>query len=268
MRAWIAILAGALFCVELVRPLRARRREDRSRHTARNLAVAGVAAATVQILEQPVVMPLARLTERRRWGLLSRLRWPRPIKVALMLIALDYTLYVWHVLVHRVPWLWRFHAVHHVDLDLDASTAIRFHFGELILSVPWRAAQVCLIGVDPRTLTLWQSLTLMSVLFHHSNVRLPRQLERALALVLVTPRMHGIHHSSDPTDTNANWSSGLSLWDRLHGTLHLEAAQDGSRIGVTGFDDPIDVALPRILVQPFRKLPLQLDTERRTLNAE
>src|SRR5688572_3209445 len=123
-------------------------------------------------------MPLARSVERRGWGLLYAIRMPGWLRSMLALAALDYTLYLWHVLVHRTPALWRFHAVHHVDRDLDASTAVRFHFGELAASVPWRAAQVVLIGVDARTLQAWQTLTLLSVLFHHSNVRLPERLER------------------------------------------------------------------------------------------
>ena len=108
---------------------------------------------------------------------------------------MDYTLYVWHILTHRVPLLWRFHAVHHVDLDLDASTALRFHFGELAVSVPYRAAQIALLGVDAEALSYWQMFLSLSVLFHHSNVRLPREFESVLSWFVVTPRMHGIHHS-------------------------------------------------------------------------
>lgn len=248
-------VAVALTCLEVLRPLRGGRREPKLRRVSRNLAVAGMAAATVQLLEQPAVLPLARVVEARRWGLLHIVRLPRWLEVVIGLAALDYTLYLWHVAVHRSPVLWRFHAVHHVDLDLDASTAVRFHFGELIASVPWRAAQVVVIGVAPRTLTLWQSLTLLSVLFHHSNVRLPLRVERALSYLLVTPRMHGLHHSSDPAEMNSNWSSGLSVWDRLHGTLQLAAPQCDSRIGVAGYEDPRDITLPAIVVQPFVQQP-------------
>jgi len=244
--------AAVLTIVEVIKPLRARQHEPKSRRARRNLAVAGLAATAVQLIEQPVVMPLARLAERRRWGLVHALGLPPWLATMVALVALDYTLYLWHVLVHRSPVLWRFHAVHHADLDLDASTAVRFHFGELALSVPWRAAQIALIGVGPRTLALWQSATLLSVLFHHSNIRLPRAAERLLGYFLVTPSMHGIHHSMDDADMNANWSSGLSVWDRMHGTLRTDVPQDQIRIGVAGHDDPHDVTLPDILVEPFR----------------
>jgi sterol desaturase/sphingolipid hydroxylase (fatty acid hydroxylase superfamily) len=123
------------------------------------------------------------------------------------------------VLTHRVPLLWRFHLVHHVDLDLDASTALRFHFGELLFSVPWRAAQVIVIGVSPTSYLVWQGLVFFSILFHHSNVALPIKLERWVVRFVVTPRMHGIHHSVVRGETDANWSSGLALWDWLHGTF-------------------------------------------------
>jgi sterol desaturase/sphingolipid hydroxylase (fatty acid hydroxylase superfamily) len=244
-------VAAALTLFEVLRPLRRRQREPKVRHTTRNLAVAGLAAVTVQLLEQPIVMPLARVVERRRWGLLNATRLPWWLRSMVALAALDYTLYLWHVLVHRTPALWRFHAVHHVDLDLDASTAVRFHFGELIASVPWRAGQVALIGVGPRTLQHWQTLTLLSILFHHSNVRLPLRVERILGLFLVTPRMHGIHHSRIESEMDSNWSSGLSVWDRLHGTLRLDVPQERIEIGVAGHDTERNVGFAQILAQPF-----------------
>lgn len=254
-----ALLRGGLFgaaavlvTLELLRPLRRRRHEPKLRRMERNAVIGGIAAVTVQLLEQPLVLPLARAVERRRWGLLAALPLPPAMATLAALVALDYTLYLWHVLVHRVPLLWRFHAVHHADLDLDASTAIRFHFGELAVSVPWRAAQVAIIGVTPHALTLWQTLTLFSVMFHHSNVRLPAALERLVGLLLVTPRMHGIHHSQREDEANSNWSSGLSLWDRLHGTLRLDVPQDRITIGVVGYDEPSEVTVSRMLTAPFR----------------
>lgn len=244
-------MAVALVCAELVRPLRRRQREPKLRRMERNAVVGGISAATVQLCEQPIVLPLAQLVERRRWGLLARLPLPTTVKRVVALLALDYTLYLWHIVVHRVPWLWRFHRVHHADLDLDASTAIRFHFGELIASVPWRAAQVLVIGVDARTLQTWQTLTLMSVLFHHSNARLPERVEHVLGYLLVTPRMHGIHHSRAVDEMDSNWSSGLSIWDRLHRTLRLDVPQDTIDIGVPSVDALENVTLKRLLAAPF-----------------
>ena len=154
-----------------------------------------------------------------------------------------------------MPALWRFHLVHHVDLDLDLPTGVRFHAGELALSIPWRSAQIAIIGVTPRALILWQSLTLASVLFHHSNSRLPPDVERALAWFFVTPRMHAIHHSTERHERDSNYSSGLSVWDRLHGTLRDDRAETDVRIGIDGYDTPADVALLRILPLPFESRP-------------
>jgi sterol desaturase/sphingolipid hydroxylase (fatty acid hydroxylase superfamily) len=265
LRGTLAGLAAALICVEIVRPLRSRRREPKVKRMQRNAAIGALGALAVQLCEQPIVLPLARYAARRRWGLLARVTLPAPLRTALALAALDYTLYLWHILVHRVPALWRFHRVHHADLDLDASTAIRFHFGELLASIPWRTAQVVVIGVTARQLTLWQTLTLMSVLFHHSNVRLPRRAERLIGAVLVTPHMHGIHHSRVPSEMGSNWSSGLSLWDRLHGTLRLDVPQQQLDIGVEGLDTAEAVALPRLLVAPFAS-PTEAAAEKRGLN--
>jgi sterol desaturase/sphingolipid hydroxylase (fatty acid hydroxylase superfamily) len=247
----IAAVALLLWWAERKRPLR-RTVEHPAVHCTRNLSIAALAAATVQLAENPIVEPIARIVEARRWGLVPRLRGPAWLRTAAALLVLDYTLYVWHVLVHRVPALWRFHAVHHVDRDLDASTALRFHFGELTISVPWRALQVAVIGVSPAQLRLWQRMVLVSILFHHSNLRLPRRLERVLGWLVMTPRLHGIHHSDVEAVRDANWSSGLTIWDWLHGTLRNDLPQEAITIGVEGCARPRDLTLRRILALPFR----------------
>ncbi len=257
LAGWLSapLIFGAfavLFWLEKRRPLR-REVEPGPNRPGRNLAIAALGAAALQITERPVTEMLTRLVERRGWGLLKRVSLPRPFEIGLALILLDYTLYIWHVLTHRVPILWRYHLVHHIDLDLDTSTALRFHFGELILSVPWRAAQILLIGVSPAALSLWQTALLLSIIFHHSNVRMPINLERTLSRLFVTPRMHGIHHSVIEEETNSNWSSGLAIWDRLHGTLKLNVAQDEITIGVPGYRGSDEVKLSKVLALPFRE---------------
>ncbi|HEX2253937.1 MAG TPA: sterol desaturase family protein [Thermoanaerobaculia bacterium] len=252
---WVTALATGttflgLLWLERRRPLR-RERESKGVRTARNLAVAGLSAATVQLAEAPVALPLARWTARRRYGLVQRLPLPAWARTALAVLLLDYTLYLWHVATHQVPFLWRFHKPHHADLDLDASTALRFHFGEMALSVPWRAAQVLLVGAGPRALTLWQTLVLVEILFHHSNVELSEPVDRRLSWLLVTPRMHGIHHSAVPEESDSNWSNLLTLWDRLHGTFRQDVPQEALRLGVPDHQDPAEVTLPRVLEMPF-----------------
>jgi sterol desaturase/sphingolipid hydroxylase (fatty acid hydroxylase superfamily) len=244
--------ALAIWLLERRRPLR-QRVESPRRRQLRNAVIGAAGALTVSLIEQPIVAPLAARVARNGWGLVPRLRLPRAVETLVALALLDYTLYLWHVIVHRVPWLWRFHRVHHVDLDLDASTAIRFHFGELAISTPWRAAQVLLIGVRPEVLQRWQQLTLLSVIFHHSNLRLPGRIEWLLACAVVTPRLHGIHHSNRGEEMDSNWSSGLTIWDRLHGTLRTDVREEALTMGVEGVRDPDQVTLPRVLAMPFAR---------------
>ena len=209
----------------------------------------------VVLAERPLVMPLALWVERQNWGFVYQFGLPPWFEIAAALVLMDYAFYVWHVLMHRVPFLWRMHLVHHVDLDLDASTALRFHFTEMLASIPWRAGQVVLIGLTPFSFSVWQCVFILSILFHHSNIELPICWERWLNKVIVTPRMHGIHHSIVERETNSNWSSGLTIWDWLHGTLRLNVPQAEVTIGVPAFQEQKAVTLPRILALPFEHQP-------------
>jgi sterol desaturase/sphingolipid hydroxylase (fatty acid hydroxylase superfamily) len=250
-----AVIAGGFLLflwVETRHPLRVER-ESKLRRVGRNLATAGVGLATVELLQIPILIPISRWTMTRGIGLLNQLEMAGWIRVAVSFVLLDYTLWFWHWINHRVPFFWRFHAVHHVDRDLDASTALRFHFGELGLSVGFRALQIMAIGADPLSVAIWQMLLFVSVLFHHSNTRLPLALERVLVRIVVTPRMHGIHHSDYENETNTNWSSLLSVWDYLHGTIRLDVPQKSVSIGLPAFDDPKKVTLGKILAMPFRR---------------
>lgn len=260
---------GVLVWLENRRPLRSPV-ESKMIRSGRNLAVAGLAAAALQLAEQPIVAPLTKLVERKKIGLLKIVRLPKFLETMFAVALLDYTLYVWHVLTHKLPFLWRFHLVHHVDLDLDASTAVRFHCGELLISVAWRSAQILMIGVSPTSFAAWQMFLFPSILFHHSNVRLPLALEKKLNRFVVTPRLHGIHHSAVQCETDSNWSSGLTVWDYLHGTLKTDVPQNEIIIGVPAYQNPSDVTLPKILSLPFEKqkndwqLPEARKTERLT----
>ena len=261
---WVAfgMAVGALFVLERLRPLRPQKEPGPSR-IGRNLIIGLLGAATTAAGELPVVAPAQRLAERRSLGLLQSMplrRLPRVFRFVLGFLLLDYTLYLWHWLNHRVPGLWRFHAVHHLDLDLDSTTGLRFHFGELALAAGFRAAQVLLIGVDRGTLRAWQQMLLPSVVFHHSNLELPIEVEQAMQTVFVTPRMHAIHHSTNGDETNTNYSSLLSWWDRMHGSLRVDVPQASITIGVDGCLQPEDVTLERSLTLPLRSTHVPVRT--------
>jgi sterol desaturase/sphingolipid hydroxylase (fatty acid hydroxylase superfamily) len=194
---------------------------------------------------------LTKLVERKNVGLLKIFRLPKFPETALAVILLDYTLYLWHVLTHKAPFLWRFHKIHHADSDLNASTAIRFHFAEMAISVVFRAGQILIIGVSPKALEIWQTLLFVSIFFHHSNVRLPKAFEEKLELFVVTPRLHGIHHSIEESERDSNWSSGLTAWDFLHKTFRRDVSQNEITIGVKEFDTLEKLSLERILFEPF-----------------
>lgn len=255
---WLgALTVGAAFCLllwgESKRPLRRSAPEPKLRRNVRNLAIAGIAGITLQLAEAPVTPYLTRLVERRRWGLVKRLPLPLWADVTLAVVLLDYTFYLWHALNHKVPFLWRFHQPHHVDLGLDTSTALRFHFGELSISVGWRASQILLIGVSPFALSVWQLLMLVEIMFHHSNLKLPIRTERVLSKLIVTPRLHGIHHSIIKQEQESNWSSGLTVWDYLHGTLRENIPQSELTMGVPAYLDPTDTDFADVVVMPFHE---------------
>lgn len=247
----VAVVLVAMAALETARPLR-RRLESRVRRTVRNLTTGALALAVVTLLQAPILTPLVRWQELHGVGLLNLVRWPAALETVLAALLLDYTLWHWHRINHVVPFFWRFHLVHHVDRDMDASTALRFHFGEQALSVGWRVLQVIIIGPSPLAIWIWHGLLVAAILFHHSNTRLPVRLERVLVRFIVTPRMHGIHHSDWRNETDSNWSSVLTVWDYLHGTVLLSVPQEQVVVGVPAYRDAEEVTIGRILVMPFR----------------
>lgn len=173
--------------------------------------------------------------------------------IALGCMLMDFAFYLWHRANHGIGFLWRFHNVHHVDPHLDVSTAVRFHFGEIALSSAFQIAQLSIIGVDALTFAIYQCIFHASVLFHHSNLKLPIVLERSLSWLIVTPRMHGIHHSQVARETNSNFCVVLSIWDRLCGTARLNVPQNRLSIGVPGYSLSGDAGFLRSLRLPFER---------------
>ena len=251
----VAGLAGVgliLFLLERFVPLRESKAQLMGRLLV-NLAFSALALAAATLLVRPVVeASFARLADRPT-GLMQWTSLPAPAQGVLAFLLMDLSFYYWHLLNHRVSFLWRFHNIHHMDPDLDVSTALRFHFGELAFSAGFRIVQILVIGVSPWVYAAYELVFHANTLFQHSNLRLPIRLERVLARFLVTPRMHGIHHSQVRRETNSNYGVVFPWWDRLHRTLGLDIPQAALTIGVPGYSHPEDNRLWNAAWLPFRR---------------
>lgn len=244
---WLAAAAiGGLLAAERLWPRRVRTQAEPAR-SARNVAMGAMSMAVVSGMQRPLADALARRVAARRQGLAQQLPGPAWVRDVAAMLLLDWTNYHWHVATHRVPLLWRLHLVHHVDLDMDATTAMRFHAFDMAVSVALRLAQVRLLGVSPRALEAWEAFFFASILFHHADLDLP--FDGRLAWLLTSPGMHDIHHRADLAASDANFSAGLSLWDRLHGTF--SDVRPAVPIGVPGYRDPDEIDLAGSLALPF-----------------
>ncbi len=154
--------------------------------------------------------------------------------VLLDVLVLDFLIYWWHRANHVVPFLWRFHEVHHLDSFLDTTTALRFHFGEVLLSAMVRAVIVILLDIPLVSIVVFETVVLMAALFHHSNLRLPAGLEHLLARIIITPSIHWVHHHAVRRDTDSNYGTLLSLWDRLFASRSPHPRLLDMPIGVEG----------------------------------
>lgn len=168
------------------------------------------------------------------------------------LILLDCLIYWWHRANHEIPFLWRFHQVHHLDRTLDTTTALRFHPGEVLLSATARAGVILLLGFPLASVILFETLVLLAALFHHSNLRLPAGFERALSWVVVTPSIHWVHHHQVRQDTDSNYCTILSVWDRIFGTRSAAQRELAMPIGVEG---QTDRSVARLFTLPLKPRP-------------
>ena len=247
-----AAVFALLFVLERFFPLRNTTRSLVARLFV-NLAISVFTFIAAAGLVQPAARWALRWSAGRPFGLVHVIALPVPLEFVLSFMLMDLGFYYWHVANHRVPFLWRFHNVHHIDPDLDVSTAFRFHFGEIALSAGFSLLQLSLIGPSAWAFAVYQLVFQAEVLFHHSNVRLPIGAERFLNKVLVTPRMHGIHHSQVHRENNSNFGTLFPWWDRLHRTLGVNIPQDEVVVGIPGYTLAEDNNFWNALLMPFRK---------------
>ena len=219
----------------------------------RNFVLSLPGFAIVRFAMLPIPIAVAIWAEHRRIGLLNWLSLPGWAAGVATFLLMDYAYWWWHWANHMVPLFWRFHNVHHTDLDLDVTTAARFHFGEMFFSIGFLSLAVMIFGIAPVMLVMFFITLEAATLFHHSNWRLPIQVERILNLIMVTPRMHGIHHSIVQRETNSNWGTIFCWWDKLHRTLRRDVSQDAITIGVAAYREEHELTVWKLLALPFRK---------------
>jgi sterol desaturase/sphingolipid hydroxylase (fatty acid hydroxylase superfamily) len=249
---FLVVFFVLLVILEALKPLR-RPKRARPRRWLVNLAVTALSFGVGVALVRPVALAAAAWAQSRGFGFFHWLALPFWVQILLGFLWMDATFYYWHRLNHVHPLLWRFHNVHHVDPDLDVTTSFRFHFGETFYSTLFRLAQVSLVGITPVIYLAYEIVFNLATMFHHSNVALPIDLERRLNKVVVTPRMHGIHHSVVGRETNSNYSVIFSWWDRLNRSIRLNVPQGQVVIGVPGYLIPQDNGLRSLLLLPFQK---------------
>ncbi|MGQ0810551.1 MAG: sterol desaturase family protein [Nitrospiraceae bacterium] len=253
--AFLGVL-GLMAAWEVLAPRR-RLATSKLRRWAANCSVVALNAVIIRVLFGAGAIGMAVLAVEHGWGVLSSLSWPPWLKGILAVIALDLLLYLQHVLFHAVPAFWRFHMMHHADLDCDVTTGVRFHPIEVAISMVFKLAAIVVIGASPAAVLTFEALLNVTSMFNHSNVLMPAAVDRILRWFLVTPDMHRIHHSTFPSETNTNFGFNLPWWDRLLGTYRAAPAggHEGMTLGLEQFRDPARLSLPGMLLLPFVSKP-------------
>ena len=228
--------------------------DSKPRRLAINFSLTGFNVLLVRGLLGGAAVGMASFAGQHGWGLLNYLDWPVALEMAMGIIFMDLMIYIQHVVLHMIPFFWRFHRVHHSDLDLDVSSGFRFHPVEILGSMIYKLGLVAAIGPSVMTVVVFEAILSGMAMFSHSNIKLPVELDRTLRWLFVTPDMHRIHHSVEVNETNSNYGFNISIWDRLLGTY----IHDGKKpqpeivIGVPEFRTPDQVSLLKLVLMPFR----------------
>lgn len=223
-----------------------------------NFSLLAVDILALRLLMPVLALDMAGVAASRGWGLLNSVAWSFRLKILVAFVFLDLVIYLQHRAFHKIPALWRLHMVHHTDLDLDATTGVRFHPVEIMISMAIKVAAVAAIGAPALAVLIFEVVLNATSLFNHSNVAMPGAADRFLRLFLVTPDMHRVHHSVIVGETNSNFSFNLPWWDRLLGTYNDQPAEghQGMTIGLPEHRDWRRQGLPRLLALPFIRGPV------------
>ncbi|MBM4180231.1 MAG: sterol desaturase family protein [Betaproteobacteria bacterium] len=220
-----------------------------------NLTLVALNTLLLRLLFPLAAVGVAAFAAEHGWGLLNHFQVPAVLAIPLAVIAMDFVIWLQHVMVHAVPALWRLHRVHHADLDYDVTTGARFHPIEILLSMLIKFATIVVLGPPVVAVVIFEVLLNATAMFNHGNIRLPAGIDRVLRWFVVTPDMHRVHHSVEDDECNSNFGFNLPWWDRLFGTYRDQprAGHEGMSIGIRGYDNPREVdRLDGMLILPFR----------------
>lgn len=244
-----AACLAVLWSWESFRPLFAR--PARIRHAINNLAIAIFNTVILALTIGTFTVLLADWSSRRHLGLLHIPAIPSLARLLLSLLLLDAWMYAWHRMNHRLPFLWRFHRMHHSDYEMDVTTATRFHLGEHLGGGTLRLALIPLLGIESFHLMIYETLVVAITMLHHANISLGRW-DRPLRCIVVTPDMHKVHHSRLQPETDSNYSTVLSVWDRLFRSFRMRENCLTIQFGLDGYDDPRWQSVSGMLKTPLR----------------
>lgn len=233
---------------EFMRALKARR-------WVTNLSILVASSVLLRIAFPTAATGVAIWAEARGLGILPRLGVSPFLAGLVGFVALDFAIWLEHVIFHKVPLLWRAHRVHHSDPGVDLTTALRFHPLEILLSMVWKSVVIILLGAPALAVLIFEIVLNAGAMFNHANLRLPPKSDRLLRQVIVTPDMHRIHHSVERRETDANYGFNLSVWDRLFATYvaHPASGDDAIETGLKAFGRVEPVNLVWSLLLPFRR---------------
>jgi sterol desaturase/sphingolipid hydroxylase (fatty acid hydroxylase superfamily) len=227
---------------------------ERTRHGLKNLGLGVLNAVVTGLLFVGIWWGTAAWAERQHFGMLRWVELPAWARFAGALLLFDAWMYFWHRLNHRVPFLWRFHRTHHSDPRMDVTTANRFHLGEILFSSILRVPVIALLGLRLWELAVYEAAMFAVVQLHHANIALPAWLDRGLRAVIVTPFMHKVHHSRWQPETDSNYSSLFSFWDRLFRTFRLRDDPRTLHFGLQEFDGAENHTLTGLLATPLKRV--------------
>lgn len=221
-----------------------------------NLGLAALNMLIMRVTMGSVAYLTAITAQEHKIGLLNQFSSPNGVSILISVLFLDFAIYAQHILAHKWPLLWRLHQVHHTDIEMDATTTVRFHPLEIMLSMAYKVVCITLIGANPAAIVIFEIMLNATATFNHSNVYIPARLEKIIRYVLVTPDMHRIHHSVIPKETDSNYGFSISCWDRLFKTYTSEPQTPYTEmaIGLAGFRQPQELSFYRLLVLPFQTL--------------